>query len=172
MIIFAPRLKGGNWRHWYVYEPPNSPRETPTQILNSYQNFILLGAPSLTLKFLLNFYKSPEIWRFLENLRQLSGICRHSGKIILWNFKIPAKYDWFWQNHKYQIFCTIWEIHRITGIVANLTLNCAQIYKYWVWSSAEECKSCRSRKMRLVAIGGVDTAENGPDKVWDFLISS
>ena len=40
----------------------------------------------------------------------------------------------------------------------------------WVWSGAKEWESCRSRKMwknaPTLALVAVDTAENGPPKVW------
>ena len=42
--------------------------------------------------------------------------------------------------------------------------------KFCDLSGANDCKSCRSRKIQqneyLVAIVAVDTAENGPPKVW------
>ena len=41
--------------------------------------------------------------------------------------------------------------------------------KFWIWSGAKECTSCRSRKMLknapTLAIVAVHTAENGPPKV-------
>ena len=57
-----------------------------------------------------------------------------------------------------------------TKLPKNFTKICWNLNKFWVWSGAKVCKSCRSRKMLknepTLAIGGVDTAEIWPSEVW------
>ena len=47
--------------------------------------------------------------------------------------------------------------------------NLQKIYKFWVWSGAKVCESCRARKMLknayLDAKIGFDTAENEPSEI-------
>ena len=78
-------------------------------------------------------------------------------KISKKNTNVHAFFMKFWMNKLFKLF-------KNDKIVTTFLL------KFWNLSGAKVWKSCRSRKSwkneYLVAIVAVDTAENGPPKVW------
>ena len=78
-------------------------------------------------------------------------------KISKKNTKFHAFFIKFWMNNLFKLF-------KNDKIVTTFLL------KFWDLSGAKVWESCRSRKSwkneYLVAIVAVDTAENGPPKVW------
>ena len=62
------------------------------------------------------------------------------------------------------------ELNNLFKLFKNDKIVTTFLLKFCDLSGAKDCKSCRSRKIQqneyLVAIVAVDTAENGPPKVW------
>ena len=62
------------------------------------------------------------------------------------------------------------ELNNLLKLFKNDKIVTTFLLKFCDLSGAKDCKSCRSRKIQqneyLVAIVAVDTAENGPPKVW------
>ena len=65
-----------------------------------------------------------------------------------------------------ELFVTFWRDFR-----QNFSEISQNFQNFWKFSSREDCEICRSRQELsneyLIAKIGVDTAENGPSKVWD-----
>ena len=114
----------------------------------------------IPLKFCQNSAKLSQFFRNSENFRTSQHFLECSAKFRKKIIKICAKFD---ENcRKIRIFAEI---------RANMWKKFDEfLRRFWVWSGAKVCKSCRSRKMLkneyLVAKIGFDTEENEPSKVW------
>ena len=114
----------------------------------------------IPLKFCQNSAKLSQFFRNSENFRTSQHFLECSAKFRKKIIKICAKFD---ENcRKIRIFAEI---------RAKMRKKFDEfLRRFWVWSGAKVCKSCRSRKMLkneyLVAKIGFDTEENEPSKVW------
>ena len=107
-----------------------------------------------------------EFSRISETLRNSEHFLEYSAKSREIFIKIDAKFD---------------ENCRTTRIFSEIiTKNTKTLHeflrRFWIWSGARVCKSCRSRKMLkneyLVGKIGLDTAEGEPSKVWSFSLKT
>ena len=74
------------------------------------------------------------------------------------------------KNTNFNAFFMKFELNKLFNLFKNDKIVTTFLLKFWDLSGAKVWKSCRSRKSwkneYLVAIVAVDTAENGPPKVW------
>ena len=74
------------------------------------------------------------------------------------------------KNTNFHAFFMKFELNNLFKLFKNDKIVTTFLLKFWDLSGAKVWKSCRSRKSwkneYLVAIVAVDTAENGPPKVW------
>ena len=74
------------------------------------------------------------------------------------------------KNTNFNAFFMKFELNKLFKVFKNDKIVTTFLLKFWDLSGAKVWKSCRSRKSwkneYLVAIVAVDTAENGPPKVW------
>ena len=74
------------------------------------------------------------------------------------------------KNTTFNVFSMKFELNKLFKLFKNGRIVTTFLLKFWDLSGAKVWKSCRSRKSwkneYLVAIVAVDTAENGPPKVW------
>ena len=74
------------------------------------------------------------------------------------------------KNTNFHAFFMKFELNKLFNLFKNDKIVTTFLLKFWDLSGAKVWKSCRSRKSwkneYLVAIVAVDTAENGPPKVW------
>ena len=74
------------------------------------------------------------------------------------------------KNTNFHAFFMKFELNKLFRLFKNDKIVTTFLLKFWDLSGAKVWKSCRSRKSwkneYLVAIVAVDTAENGPPKVW------
>ena len=79
-------------------------------------------------------------------------------------FRNLAKFELKTRHNSHAVLNNLFKLFKNDKIVTTFLL------KFCDLSGAKDCKSCRSRKIQqneyLVAIVAVDTAENGPPKVW------
>ena len=103
------------------------------------------------------------IWRVVifQHFSRSTRFSQFCAARISKNSKISSKISWFWKK-MFTKFCFFFYPAPGEKIDEN-------VLKFWLWSGAKVCKSCRSRKMLkdeyLGAKIGLDTEENEPSKV-------